>query len=153
MAHSLSFRKTKIVATIGPASNSLDKLKELIQSGLSVARLNFSHGTFEDHKSTVEKIRQASEELGAPVGILQDLQGPKIRILGFEGERRLEAGEKITLRDKSSLEEGKLNVDIEDLHKFVKVGQAIFIDDGIIELKITSVKGKDINCEVIYGGL
>lgn len=152
MAKSLSFRKTKIVATIGPASNELERLKELIQGGLNVARLNFSHGTFKEHKETVEKIRAASEELAAPVGILQDLQGPKIRILGFEGERLLEPGELLTITDHTVKDKNKLNVDIKDLHKYVSKNQPIFIDDGVIELKVMSIKGKDINCKVIHGG-
>jgi pyruvate kinase len=145
LAQSLSFRKTKIVATIGPASNSSEKLKDLIQAGLNVARLNFSHGTF-------EKIRQASEELAAPVGILQDLQGPKIRILGFEGERLLKTDDLLTITDGSSKTPDSLMVDINELHKYVKTDQSIFIDDGIIELKVLSVKDKDINCKVIHGG-
>ena len=152
MAHSLSFRKTKIVATIGPASNETEKLKELIQAGLNVARLNFSHGTFEEHQSTVEKIRAASEELAAPVGILQDLQGPKIRILGFEGERLLESGELLTLINSSSEKSKGIMVDIKDLYKYVEKDQAIFIDDGIIELKVQSIKDKNINCVVVHGG-
>ncbi len=99
MAHSLSNRNTKIVATIGPASAEKDQLRELIQSGLNVARLNFSHGKFSEHKAVVEKIRQLSDELGAPVGILQDLQGPKIRLNNFAGERTLKSGDQVILSD------------------------------------------------------
>jgi pyruvate kinase len=153
LPHSLSYRKTKIVATIGPACSELSQLKELIQAGLNVARLNFSHGTFAEHKATVEKIRKASEELAAPVGILQDLQGPKIRILGFEGEKLVKPGDLLTLTDNTSKDSGKLKVDIEDLHKYVKKQQSIFIDDGIIELQVESIVKKDIFCKVIHGGI
>lgn len=155
MSKSLSHRKTKIVATIGPASNSLETLKELIQAGMNVARLNFSHGTFEEHKQTVANIRKASEELAAPVGILQDLQGPKIRILGFEGEKQLESRDQIIITDSStpSSSENHFQVDIEGLHKYVKADQSIFIDDGIIEIKVKSIEKKLIHCEVVHGGL
>ncbi|MCB0379183.1 MAG: pyruvate kinase [Bdellovibrionales bacterium] len=151
--HSLSFRKTKIVATIGPASWDEDKLQALIKAGMNVARLNFSHGTFEQHQSTVEKIRKLSSDLHAPVGILQDLQGPKIRLQSFEGERELESGQKIIVTGKGSKDDEKYIVDIDHLSQFVEVGQAIFIDDGIIELKVTDKKGEDLHCEVIHGGL
>jgi pyruvate kinase len=154
MSNSLSYRKTKIVATIGPASSDYETLKKLIQAGMNVARLNFSHGTFKEHEQTVMNIRRASEDLVAPVGILQDLQGPKIRILGFEGEKQLNPGDKIIITDSSvpSKSENHFQVDIEDLHKFVKKEQSIFIDDGIIEIKIEKVDGKSICCEVIHGG-
>jgi len=155
MSNSLSYRKTKIVATIGPASNDLETLKKLIQAGMNVARLNFSHGTFEEHKQTVANIRKASEELAAPVGILQDLQGPKIRILGFEGEKKLQPSDKIIITDSSvpSKSENHFQVDIKDLHKFVKKDQSIFIDDGIIEIKINKIDNKSIECEVVHGGV
>ncbi len=152
MAHSLSFRKTKIVATIGPASWSTETLTQLIQSGLNVARLNFSHGEFEQHKDVVQKIRKISEELFAPVGILQDLQGPKIRITDFKGEKQVTRGDKLTLTDSRSPASDKIKVDIPDLYKYVHQGQSIFIDDGIIELRVLSLKDRDINCEVIHGG-
>lgn len=153
MAKSLSNRKTKIVATIGPASWDEAVLKELIQAGLNVTRLNFSHGEFECHKETVETIRKVSKEMAAPVGILQDLQGPKIRLLGFEGEQEVQPGEKLTLTDSSEIQDGKLMVDIKNLHEYVHKGQSIFIDDGIIELSVKEVKAKDIVCEVIHGGI
>lgn len=152
MSSSLSNRKTKIVATIGPASWEASVLKELIQSGLNVARLNFSHGEFKQHKETVQKIREISEELEAPVGILQDLQGPKIRLFDFSSEQKLVPGDKLILTDNSGSAD-RIKVDLPNLHKFVEPGQSIFIDDGIIELKVNDIKKKDIFCEVIYGGM
>ncbi len=152
MKHSLSYRKTKIVATIGPASWDKKTLGEMVQSGLSVARLNFSHGDFSQHKDTVEKLRELSEELGAPVGILQDLQGPKIRLAKFEGEFDVVRGDSLTLTDQKSSDPKVLQVDLKNLSEYVKKDQSIFIDDGIIELKVTKVKDHKIYCEVIYGG-
>ncbi len=150
--HSLSFRKTKIVATIGPASWDKDQLKAMIEAGLSVARLNFSHGDFNQHKKTVKAIREASEELVAPVGILQDLQGPKIRVEGLKKERVVEDGDELILTDLAHRSGNKIAVDVANLHKCVKKDQSIFIDDGIIELKVMRVKGFDIHCQVIFGG-
>lgn len=153
MAHSLSFRKTKIVATIGPASQDEAILRELIQSGLNVARLNFSHGEFDQHKSIVEKIRKISDELFAPVGILQDLQGPKIRLLGFTGEQTVKRGDRLTLTGANGSNPNALKVDIQNLHQYVHADQSIFVDDGIIELKVTTVNKQDIECEVLHGGI
>jgi len=155
MSKSLSHRKTKIVATIGPASSDLDTLKNLIRSGMNVARLNFSHGTFEEHRQTVANIRQASEDLAAPVAILQDLQGPKIRILGFEGETTLKSEDKIVITDSTvpSTSDNHFQVDIENLHKFVQVGQSIFIDDGVMEVLVEKIDEKLIHCKVVHGGL
>ena len=152
LAHSLSFRKTKIVTTIGPASWDKDQLSKMIQAGLNVARLNFSHGDFERHKQTVENIRQASEELAAPVGILQDLQGPKIRIKNLEKELSVTSGDTLILTDTKNQSGSKIAVDLDGLHKIVRQDQAIFIDDGIIELQVDSIKGSDIHCQVIHGG-
>lgn len=152
MQHSLSFRKTKIVATLGPASWEKQQLKAMIEAGLSVARLNFSHGDFEQHKQTVAALREASEELVAPVGILQDLQGPKIRVEGLEADREVTKGETLIITDINHRGQDHLAVDIENLHQHVQVGQAIFIDDGIIELKVTAIKDTEIHCEVIFGG-
>jgi len=153
MAHSLSYRKTKIVATIGPACWDVENLTQMVQSGLNVARLNFSHGTFAQHKTAVERIRKISEELAAPVGILQDLQGPKIRLKDFEGERAVKSGDSLILTDANSSAKDKIKVDLKNLKDFVHVGQAIYIDDGIIELKVINVQGEDIHCKVIHGGV
>lgn len=151
--HSLSFRKTKIVATIGPASWEKSQLKSMIEAGLNVARLNFSHGDFQQHAKTVQAIREASEELHAPVGILQDLQGPKIRVEGLKEERTVKAGDQLILSDMDHHAKDQIGVDVSGLHKFVQIGQSIFIDDGIIELQVKEVNGALIHCEVIFGGI
>ena len=139
------------MATIGPASLEKDVLTNLIQSGLNVARLNFSHGNFEQHKKTVQTIREISEELGAPVGILQDLQGPKIRIKGLKKELQVKPGDQITLSDKNPSDD-VIVVDLPGLPNFVEVDQSIFIDDGIIELKVKDIVNDKIECDVIFGG-
>ncbi|MCJ8276190.1 MAG: pyruvate kinase, partial [Bdellovibrionales bacterium] len=153
MAKSLSNRKTKIVATIGPASWDKEQLADLIRSGMNVARLNFSHGDLERHAQTVKNIREVAEELEAPVAILQDLQGPKIRLNNFEGERVLERGDKIVVTSPGSEGGDKFVVDIEDLHKYVEEGQSLFIDDGIIEIKVEKKEGRDLHCVVLHGGV
>jgi pyruvate kinase len=152
MPHSLSFRKTKIVATIGPASWEKEQLKQLIECGLNVARLNFSHGDLKQHTSVVQRLREASDELVAPVGILQDLQGPKIRVEGLKTGKTVVAGESLIITDLEHLDKNKIAVDIKNLAQYVKPGEAIFIDDGIIELSVKKVQGPDIHCEVIFGG-
>jgi pyruvate kinase len=152
MAHSLSFRKTKIVATVGPASWGEPELKAMIEAGLNVCRLNFSHGTFEQHKKTVQRVRKVSEELEAPVGILQDLQGPKIRLSDFEGEKTVKSGDSLILTETHQPGSGKFKVDLKKMTQYVHQGQSIFIDDGIIELKVEKVSTPDIHCRVIYGG-
>jgi pyruvate kinase len=140
------------VATIGPASWKKKQLKAMIEAGLSVARLNFSHGDLEQHSKTMRAIREASDELAAPVGVLQDLQGPKIRIEGLAGEKKVKAGDSVVLTDVQHQAPDKLAVDVTDLHRYVKMGQAIFIDDGNIELQVTKVQGSDIHCSVVFGG-
>ena len=152
VSHSLSYRKTKIVATIGPASWEKEQLKKMVEAGLNVARLNFSHGDFAQHEQTAKNIREISAELAAPVGLLQDLQGPKIRVENLKIERVVKPGDELILCDLKNHEDHKIAMDIEGLHQFVSAGQAIFIDDGIIELKVKKVKGSDIHCEVIFGG-
>ena len=99
MSQSLSHRKTKIVATIGPASTPVEVLTDLISHGLNVARLNFSHGNFETHSQVYKNLRKISSDLQAPVGILQDLQGPKIRLDQFVEQRELKRGELIWISD------------------------------------------------------
>lgn len=152
LVENLSYRKTKIVATIGPASWTEERLSSMLSAGLNVARLNFSHGNSEQHQKIFQRIRKLSMDLEAPVGILQDLQGPKIRLNDFQGERETLPGDTICLTDRAEAESDKLVVDIEDLHKYVSAGQSLFIDDGIIELEVQKISGRDILCKVIHGG-
>lgn len=149
-------KRTKIVATIGPASSSVSMLTRMIKSGLNVARLNFSHGTHKDHKHLMKNIRIASRKAGRPVAILQDLQGPKIRLgdLPEEGVKLI-AGK--TIQFNTGIEEykegGPFPVTYKQLHKDVKVGHRMLMDDGIMDAECTSVRGRMITAKVKNGGL
>lgn len=150
----LSERRVKIVATIGPATQARENLEKAIFSGMNVARLNFSHGNHEGHAQVIESIRDLSRKWNAPVSILQDLQGPKIRVGRFAGGViMLEEGSKVTVtaRDVTG-KPGLIPTDFKPLPSTVQEGQKIMLDDGLIELKVLSISGEDIECEVIYGG-
>lgn len=136
---------TKIVCTIGPASEKQDILNEIVAAGMDIARLNFSHGTYANHRMLIKRIRAAAKEAGRHVGIMQDLQGPKIRVGELRKPMEVVSGQKILL--------GRGGIPIQfDLSKVVKKGQAILIDDGAIELTVASVKPGSISCVVVVGG-
>ncbi len=145
-------RRTKIVATIGPASQDEVTLTALIQAGMNVARLNFSHGTHADHARLIERIRRLADRLGQPVAILQDLQGPKIRIGDLDAPRSLQSGETVTLTTAAQPAPEHLPVDYPDLPRAVRPGGQILIDDGQIELRVTEVGQDTVQAEVVLGG-
>ncbi|MFN7454097.1 MAG: pyruvate kinase [Pseudobdellovibrionaceae bacterium] len=151
----LADRRVKIVATIGPSTQEEPALERAIRSGMNVARLNFSHGSHEDHLKVVHRIRHLSQKLKAPITVLQDLQGPKIRVGKFEGGKiELKVGEKITITMKSVLgRPGLIPSDFPELAQSVKPGVKILLDDGLLELKVLSVSGDEVQTEVIYGGI
>lgn len=146
---------TKIVCTIGPASESPEIIKELIRNGMNVARLNFSHGTHQEHKEKIRRIRLGSEELNRPVAILQDLAGPKIRVgIIPEPGIRLETGEILVLTNQNI--EGtmdRVSVSYQDLPREVKEGDRILLADGVMELIVKQTGDSEIFCEVITGGV
>jgi len=148
-------KKTKIVCTIGPASESEEILKELMLNGLNVARLNFSHGTHDEHKKRIDTIKRLREELDLPVAIMLDTKGPEIRIKTFKnGEVTLQAGDIFTLttRDVEG-DETIVSVTYEGLPNDVSKGTRILIDDGLVELEVLEiVNGTDIRCKVLNGG-
>jgi pyruvate kinase len=148
-------RKTKIVCTIGPASESPQVLEALIQGGMNVARLNFSHGTQEEHLRKIKTIRQISERLKQPVAILQDLGGPKIRVgMMKEGGIELKKDKIFCLTNQVLLgDETKATVSYPDLPGEVRPGDRILLADGTIELKVLESDGKNIRCQVIVGGM
>lgn len=148
------FRKTKIVCTIGPASEDEKTLRTLISLGMDVARLNFSHGDYNVHGERIELIRKISEELGKSTAILQDLQGPKIRIGELEKENIiLKDGEEISLTPKECVGNEKiLYVNYPHILEDVKEGDRILIDDGLIELKVRKINGDKVLCDIIHGG-
>ena len=147
-------KKTKIVATIGPASESEVMLINLIKAGMNVCRLNFSHGSHEEHFMRLKNIHSAAEKLGNPTAILQDLSGPKIRIGDFYQERvMLKKGSIFTLTTKACVgDETKAFVNYAALPKEIKKGDSILLDDGKKRLEVISVLGTEIKCRVIVGG-
>ena len=146
-------KRTKIVCTIGPASSSPNTLAELIDAGMNVARLNFSHGTHEDHKTLLKRIRTASKKKGLAVAVLQDLQGPKIRTGDLGEGMEIQSGQTLVLTTASKPTKNKIPVTYKDLHKDAKVGQKILMDDGLLDIKVVKVSGRDIHCRVGTGGL
>lgn len=153
MLDKISFNKTKIVATVGPASNSKEILRALIKEGVDIFRLNFSHGTHEDHLKVIKFVRELNQELGTTIGLLQDLQGPKIRVNEMLPDVVIERGQKlvITTRDLVGNDE-VVCTSYKSLPRDVKTGDMILIDDGKIELKVLEVKDGDVTTEVVYGG-
>jgi pyruvate kinase len=147
-------KKTKIVATVGPASETAEMLTELINAGVNVFRLNLSHGSVEEHVGRIKKIRQVAKTLGSNVAILADLSGPKIRIGDFrEGEIDLINGQEFILSTKKL--EGtskKVYINYERLPKEVSKGQHIFLDDGKVELEVVGIKGNEVRTKIIAGG-
>ncbi|HPP16722.1 MAG TPA: pyruvate kinase [Dictyoglomaceae bacterium] len=148
------FRKTKIVCTIGPVSESEDMLKNLIIAGMDAARLNFSHGDYNEHGEKIKLIRKFSEELDKPIAIIQDLQGPKIRVGEVENNKiYLKDGEEIALTPKETLGNEKLLfINYPYLLENINVGERILIDDGAIELKVIDKKDDKLICGIIHGG-
>lgn len=151
----LSTRKAKIVATLGPSTATEEALTLAIQAGMNVARLNFSHGTHEAHLKNIQTIRRLSKEMNAPVALLQDLQGPKIRVGRFpDGFIKLEKGDSVEMVPKDIPGAAKLiPCDLKELVEIVNVGYKVLLDDGLIELVVQEVKTESIILKVIYGGL
>jgi pyruvate kinase len=149
-----SIKKTKIVCTIGPATESEKVLGELVDAGMNVMRLNFSHGDFAEHQVRVNNIKKLIKKTGKPVAILQDLAGPKIRIGEFEkGLTVLKEGAKFTLTtDKIMGNDEKVSINYPMLPKEVKVGDHILLHDGKKALIVIEIKGNDVICKVTVGG-
>lgn len=147
-------RKTKIICTIGPVSQSEEKLKELLLAGMNVARFNFSHGDHAEHQAKLERARKVAQELGLPLAAMQDTKGPEIRLRDFEGGKvYLESGSTFRLTTDEILGTAQgASITYKNLKDDVKVGKSILIDDGLIELTIKAIEGNDIVCEVINGG-
>jgi pyruvate kinase len=154
MLEKVSFNKTKIVATVGPASNSKEMLHALIKEGVDVFRLNFSHGTHEDHLKVIHNVKELNKELGTRIALLQDLQGPKIRVNEMEPDVVIHRGQDLVITTKEVLGNSQVvSTSYKNLPKDVKVGDMILIDDGKIELKVKEVRSDEVLAEVVYGGL
>lgn len=146
------FDTTKIVCTLGPASSSPDVIRKLLQAGMNVARLNFSHGTHEMHARTLANIRGIAEDMGRPVAILGDLQGPRIRIGALAEARPLEEGARLVLAPEEVATPDEIPVTY-DLAQDVQVGGSILVDDGLISLQVDAVEAPRVHVTVRYGGL
>ena len=149
-------RRTKIVATLGPATTSAAAMRDLLRSGVNVVRINFSHGSADDHRNSVSLVRQTAAELGVVIGILGDLQGPKIRVSNFvDGSVELDKGQKFTLDidlDKNAGDKNAVGCVYRELPDDLKVGSVMLLDDGRIILEVTEIDGKKIHTKVVVGG-
>ncbi len=148
-------RRTKIVGTLGPASNDVEVIKNLILAGLDAARINFSHGTYESHEELITKLKQAREELNAPIPLILDTKGPEIRIKTFKNNERIfiHQGSSFTLTTRDIEGDASIvSITYENLPKDVSEGGRILIDDGLIELSIKKITETDIECIAVNSG-
>jgi len=150
----LPHNKTKLICTIGPASDSPGILQEMLLAGMNVARLNFSHGDFETHARVIQRLREAAEKVGRRVAIMADLPGPKIRIgeLGSEPVELIAGDEVVLTIDDIVGDAKRFSVNFERLPLAVKPEDKMFLNDGLISLKVLRVEGNDVHCEVRAGG-
>jgi len=150
----LSENKTKIIATIGPASDNVTTLIQMIKAGMNIARLNFSHGTFSSHRKTIAKIREAAQQCGCRIAIMADLPGPKMRIGTIANEPiLLQTGDLFTLTTEDITGDARrVSVSYQDLPQAVKAGDILYLDDGFIQLVVDFVQGQEVNCIVRVGG-
>ncbi len=144
--------RAKIVCTIGPASASREMLRSLIEGGLDVARINFSHGTHEEHARVVACIRDLSRELGRPVALLGDLQGPRIRVGELPGPVALTEGNDVVFAAEEIARAGEIPVTYDALPHDVVVGDRILVDDGLLDLVVLDVEGARVRARVVHGG-
>ena len=148
-------RRTKIVCTLGPASSDRDTIQRLVEAGMDVARMNFSHGSHDEHMERIEHVRAASEQVGRTVTVMQDLQGPKIRVGPMrDGGVMLKPGEELVLTS-APVEEGtaeRVHIDYPTLAEDVEPGGRVLLDDGLLELEVKSVSNGDVHTEVVIGG-
>ena len=153
MTEKTSYNKTKIVATIGPASNSKEMLRALVKEGVDVFRLNFSHGSHADHQKVVDSVREINQEMGSAVALLLDLQGPKIRVQEMKPDVVIERGQTFIITTRELIGNNEIaSTSYKNLPKDVRVGDMILIDDGKIELRVVEIRDIDVVTEVVYGG-
>ncbi len=150
----MRYCRTKIVCTLGPASNTREALRGLVDAGMNVARINFSHGTQEQHAATIKLVREVANEVGRPIAILGDLQGPRIRIGDLAAPRELPNGSDIVLvPEHEEAKPGDVPVTYHNLADDVHVGDRILINDGLIELIVLDVDACRVTARVLHGGL
>ncbi len=150
-----SSHRTKIVATVGPASSDTDTLRQMMLAGMSVARLNFSHGSYEDHAARIQQLRSLSQELDHPLTLLQDLQGPKIRVGDLPEPLTLTDGETLTLLPLAAYQQqpNTVGIDYPYVAEEAQPGTQVLLDDGLLELVVESVEGDSVHCRIVAGGL
>jgi pyruvate kinase len=148
-------KKTKIICTVGPASNNTETLESMIQAGMNIARLNFSHGTSAEHKVNFDLIKEISGKTGAHIGLLLDTKGPEIRTGKFNAEEiYLVEGQDFTLTSRDIVGDASIvSMSYKELSTCVKIGDRILIDDGLIELVVTAISGEDVQCIVVNSGI
>ena len=147
-------KRTKIVCTLGPSSNTPDILEGMVRAGMNVARFNFSHGSHEEHKKRIEMVRAVSRKLGTPIALLLDTKGPEIRLGKFKnGSIMMEAGHDFTLtaRDVEG-DETIASMNYKELPQDVKPGDHILLSDGLVNLEVTSIEGEDIHTKILNSG-
>ncbi|MFE4106512.1 pyruvate kinase [Almyronema epifaneia] len=148
--------RTKIVATMGPATQSRETIRQMAIAGMNVARLNFSHGSYENHAKMIAELRSVSDELETPITLLQDLQGPKIRVghLPHTGTIALGAGQRLTLVPMADYvgQDNTVSIDYPYLAEEAQPGMQILLDDGLLELQVEKIEGDQVHCQVIEGG-
>ena len=148
-------RRAKIVATLGPASSSPEVIRQLYDAGVDMFRLNFSHGTHDDHRARYDAIRAVERDVGAPIAVLQELQGPKIRLGAIEGGKRLlEIGSSVTFALAPTSPDGEsLPLPHREVFEAIMPGQQLLIDDGKVRLSVTGAGDKIIEAKVVAGGV
>ncbi|MBS2020012.1 MAG: pyruvate kinase, partial [Deltaproteobacteria bacterium] len=149
----MSIRRAKLICTLGPACDSVEGMKALIDAGMDVARFNFSHGTHEEHGDRLSRLRRASEETKKPIAVLQDLCGPKIRTGSFAGPFQLDTGTEIVLCEGDGMgDERTIPITYEGLAADVRLGDRIMFDDGRIVLQVLAIEGDRVRAKVTQGG-
>ncbi|HCO14143.1 MAG TPA: pyruvate kinase, partial [Gemmatimonadetes bacterium] len=145
--------RTKVVCTLGPASSGRGSILALVQSGMNIARVNMSHGSREDHARIIESVRAAARETGKPVGILVDLQGPKIRVGELNQPLELNSGDEVVVAPEASAVQGEIPTTYAQLAEEIAVNDAALLDDGLLEFRCVRTEGDRTVFEVIRGGL
>jgi pyruvate kinase len=146
-------RRTKIVVTVGPASDSSETLLAIAEAGMDAARLNFSHGTHEEHAARIELVQEVSREVGRPIAIIADLQGPKVRIGDLPAPVNLRTGDEIVVATEEAARDGELPVAPTAVGEVLQPGHDILIDDGLVRLRVEAVERGRARCTVVIGGL
>jgi pyruvate kinase len=148
-------KRTKIVCTLGPASDTVDIIEQLVQSGMNIARLNFSHGTYESHTKLIKNVRDVSKKFGHPIAVLQDVQGPKIRLGRLPEEGVTLARDEAIVFDTALdiYHEDVIPVGYDKLHEIIKAQERLLLSDGKVEVTVTSIVGSKIHAVVVVGGV